>query len=148
MKRLLFLLVIVLAAPSFADTPPANEKNFGNETKTGTLCSNQAATSTGCTIVGGTIKPGTTTLVPVFDGRGFKSIALYSNQSTASTYSCNAHSSDNGYDGDSGVGQVRSTTPLSNTQELIILDGAIAFVWIECPTIADNQVTVTFVAIR
>jgi hypothetical protein len=141
MKRLLFSLFL-LASPAWADNPPLNQQVFSGPagiTKVGTLCSAQTATATGCT--GG---PGGDELVA--DLRGFTSIALFSNQSTSATYTCDAFVSDNGYDGDSGVGTDRTTTSLSNTQESVTIDGATGFLWIECTTITGNSVTVTFVA--
>jgi hypothetical protein len=84
----------------------------------------------------------------VADLRGYTSVAVYSNRSTATTYTCDVYTSDNGYDADSGVGQDRSTTSLTETQEAIVLDGALGFAWVECSAIADNQVTITFVASR
>ena len=100
----------------------------------------QTATSTGCTAAGGD--------EIVADLRLYSTVAIYSNQSSSTSYTCEVYSSDNGYDADSGVGQDRSTTSLSNTQEEIVLDGAVAFIWVECPAIANSSVTVTFSATK
>jgi hypothetical protein len=145
MKRItLFLLSFLISSLAFADTTPNNERILsgpgGAVTKTGTLCSLQTATSTGCTASNGDEM--------VADLRGFTAVAFYSNQSTSTSYTCDVYSSDNGYDADSGVGQDRSTTSLANTQEMISLDGGLAFVWIECSSIANNNVTVTYLATK
>jgi hypothetical protein len=141
--KALALALLLLAAPALADNPPLSGAAYGpnSEVKLGTLCSSQTATATGCT---GAVSGVTDQIVA--DLRGYDSVSVYSNQSTATTYTCDVYSSDNGYDADSGVGQDRSTTALSQTQELIVLDGALAFVWIECSAIADNSVIITFVA--
>jgi hypothetical protein len=144
MKRLALFLSIALAMPALADNPPLSQSVFNGPTgitKVGTLCSAQTATSTGCT---GTVNGTSDQLVA--DLRGFTSVAFYSNQSASTSYTCDVYSSDNGYDSDSGVGQDRSTTSLSETQEMIVLDGALGFVWVECSSIANSSVTVTFVA--
>lgn len=140
MKHIL-LAICLLAAPALADNPPMSMKVFDEGTRTGTLCSAQTATSTGCT---GVVNGVSDQLVLAL--HGYSQIALYSNQSTATTYTCDAYTSDNGYDADSGVGQDRTTTAITETQEMVSLDGALGFLWIECSGIADNQVTITFVA--
>jgi hypothetical protein len=143
--KALALALLLLAAPALADNPPLSAFVYGPnaEVKGGTLCSAQTATSTGCT---GTVNGVSDQLVA--DLRGYSSVAFYGNQSTATGYTCDVYTSDNGYDADSGVGQDRSTTALSVTQEAIVLDGALAFAWIECSAIADNSVIITFVATK
>jgi len=148
MKRLILLALLVATAAS-ADNPPISSATIngpgGGVTKLGTLCSAQpsSGTSTGCT---GTVNGVSDQLVA--DLRGYSSVAFYANQSTATTFTCDVYTSDNGYDADSGVGQDRSSTAMSETQTMIVLDGALAFAWIECSAIADNQVTITFVATK
>jgi hypothetical protein len=131
-------------SPAFADTTPNNERVLsgpgGATTKVGTLCSLQTSQSTGCTASNGDEM--------VADLRGFTAIAFYSTQSASTSYTCDVYSSDVGYDADSGVGQDRSTTSLSNTQEMISIDGGLAYVWIECSSIANSSVTVTFIATK
>ena len=146
---LCFMALLVSAA--YADTePPASssapvKSRMLNDSKIGTLCWTQTATSTGCTYLAANGGNGDEI---VADFRGFDSVTLYSNQSTATTYTCDLYTSDNGYDSDSGVGQDRTSTALTETQEAVVLSGALGFAWIECSGIADNQVTVTFVATR
>ena len=159
MRITAFLLFFAL--PAFADMGPPSlaaapvpARILSSGAMKGTLCWSQTATSTGCTVpttqsvdlVSGT------TRVMVADLTGFTTVALYSNQSTATTYTCRLYSSDNGYDADSGVGQLRTdgTPPaLTETQEMVVVDGALAKVWVECSAInVDGVVNLTFTATR
>ena len=147
MRLLLAVIALALASAAWADAPPLTEKVLtpaANAVKTGTLCSGQTATSI---CVGAHPLTGVSDQL-VADLRGFLSVSVYSNQSTATTYTCDIYSSDNGSDADGGIGQDRSSTSLTETQEAIVLDGAIAYIWAKCSAIADNQVTITFVASR
>jgi hypothetical protein len=152
MKRFLLALAFAITSPAFADTPPpANTAapipaaTLGPDAKIGTLCWSQTATATGCTYLAANGGNGDQI---VADLRGYTSATLYSNQTTATTYTCDAYSSDNGYDADSGVGTDRSTTSLSESQEMIVLSGALSYLWIECAAIGDNSVTITFLATK
>lgn len=147
MRRIL-AIALLLAAPVYGDAPPLTLTSRGSGSEvhlTGTLCSAQTATATGCT--GTHVLTGVSDQL-VADLRGFDQVTFYSNQSTATTYTCDVYTSDNGYDADSGVGQDRSSTSLTETQEAIVLSGPLAYAWIECAAIADNQVTITFVATK
>jgi hypothetical protein len=152
-RTLLALLLLGAAAPAFADKPPISAKGIGSGDSArtiGTLCSAQTATSTGCTTALGALVVydgvASTSNVIVLDARPFSSIALYANQATATTFTCDLYTSDNGYDADSGVGQDRTTTALTETQQMVSIEGSFAYVWMECSGIADNSLTITFVA--
>lgn len=149
MKRLALLtLALALAAPSLADNPPMSQFVYSNgdgtSTRGGTLCSAQTATATGCT---GTVNGVSDELVA--DLRGFSTITLDSTASTATSYTCDLYTSALGYDGDSGAGQDRTTTALTETQQTVGLsDGGRSFVWVECSAISGGSVTISFVATK
>lgn len=151
MKRLA-ILAVLWSVPAFADVGPPSSPSapvpvraLGSDALVGTLCWAQTAATTGCTYLAANGGNGDQI---VADLRGYTSVTLYSNQTTATTYTCDAYSSDNGYDADSGVGTDRSTTSLSESQEMIVLSGALSYLWIECAAIGDNSVTVTFLATK
>ena len=155
MTRILIALLLLLGAiPALADKPPLSQRALGDSAKVGKLCSAFVGTTGGCTTTSGSLIDYTsiggtasTSNIIVADFRGYSSVAFYSNQSASATYTCDVYSSDNGYDADSGDGQDRSTTALSNTQTLIVLDGSLAFTWIECSS-NDVSVTITFTATK
>lgn len=140
--KFLALAILLLAVPALGDTDALSKRVYNgpnsNQTMVGTLCSAQASAAV-CTSGGDEV---------VVDLRGFTTASFFSTQSTSTDYTCDVIMNDNGYDANSGVGQDRSTTSMTETQESITLDGVLGFVWISCSELANNAVTVTFVATK
>ena len=74
---------------------------------------------------------------------GKSHLSFYSTQSTATNYSCDIFSNDVGHDLLSGVGHQINTASLTQLSPILTFDGQFRFVWVTCPTLDDNQVTIT-----
>lgn len=70
-------------------------------------------------------------------------ITFYSTQSNASAYICDIISNDVGHDVASGDGHKINNASLTETARVLTFNGLFKFIWVTCPTIADNQVTIT-----
>src|SRR3990172_5168692 len=116
--------MLLLRAAVDADTVPTSVKQLNGGGQTGTIC--DAETTTGdCT----------STDEVVLDLRGRWSLSIYGIQSTATAYVCDVHSNDIGHDAASGEAQDMTASSLTETNQMIALEGLMGFVWINCSTI-------------
>jgi len=129
------LIALIASTVAIADTNPASTSSTKTSTLY-TLCDAQAFGDTGvCTDGSGGDEI-------VLDGSGLKSVTFYSNESTASSYTCNVMSSSVGFDAAPSGGFKVNQTALSAAQKIITLTGPFVKLWITCPTITDGAITV------
>lgn len=79
---------------------------------------------------------------------GRYTVTFYGTQSTATTYSCDIVSNDEGHDEASGSGYTVNTSSLTNSAEVLSLEGLFDYVWVNCSSISGGgaAVTVTMLA--
>jgi len=136
MNRWLLALLVLLPLAASADTGPTNVRGLTGGAQSGTLCS--AETTTGVCISTDEI---------VLDLRGRWSLSIYGNQSTATAYTCDVISNDIGHDAATGEGQDMTAGALTETNQMVALEGLMGYVWINCSTITGGNVTVTYLAV-
>ena len=133
---ILFLAFVCVPAPMHADTEPALLKAVG-VCESRELCSAQTATGD-CTVEPAT---GDELVLKMF-GK-YSSLTFFSNESVGAPYVCDVHGNRGGHDAESGDFVLLTSTPLSDTNESISLNGGnVGHIWVNCSTIT-TSVTVT-----
>ena len=118
----------IMATQSAADTAPVATSPAKTSTVY-TMCPGQDDADVGiCTVSSGGDEI-------VLNAAGFKSLTFYSNESTATTYTCDVYSSSVGYDAAPTGGFKVNVTSLSESQKIITLSGPFLNVWVSCPSI-------------
>lgn len=124
------LLLTLLALPAFGDTTPPTNNPLPENGREATLCSGQTATGV-CTYGGQTI---------VWDVRGYKTITFDSTASDATSWTCDVLSS---ADGTASTGQDVSATSISETAEILTLEGGFRYIWVTCSALTAGGGSVT-----
>ena len=132
MKHLLFLLALFVTASAFADTSPTRLGDLSNTCGKFVLCGAQTATGD-CTVL-----PASGDEIVLETFSKWSSFTLYSNESVGN-HTCHIFSNNGGHDAEPGDAIQISTTALSETQELITLNGGnFGFIWANCSAIGTS----------
>lgn len=139
MKNLILLLTL-LASPAWADTKPPTDNNLPQNGREATLCSAQTATGD-CTHGGQTI---------VWDVRGYKTITFDSTASDATSWTCDVIANAVGHDANSGAGHDVTATSISDTADILTLEGGFRYIWVTCSALVagGGGVTIWATAVR
>lgn len=133
-----FLLLMLIAGVAGADTsPPQESLSYGCVKYT--MCNAQTATDE-CTVLPAS---GDELVVRVATN---SNLTFYSTASTASTYSCDVISNDQGFDASAptGNGFQINTASITPAAPILSFSGLFDFMWIDCSAInGDGNVTIT-----
>lgn len=138
MRYLSLLLFLLLALPALGADVAPTARRAGPDCYEYTLCSSQAVQT------GGTPCDSSTGDIVLY-AAGRSNLTFYSTQSTASSYSCDVYSADESWAASSGGHKVNSTS-LTQTTPVLSINGMFDYLWVECTSIANNQVTVNLLA--
>lgn len=97
----------------------------------------------------GPCKNPTNTDVIVADLQGRSVVTVFATQTTATTFACDVYGDDYGYlpaPNASALTSAGSGTQLSSSNRMVSLSGTLRHVWVECPTITNNTVTINLIA--
>ena len=134
MKKI-FALLLLLPAVAWADHDPDSTR-VNNRCTQYRMCDGQ--TSTGiCT------SPKDADELVLEVGR-YAYYTFSAIPSTATNYSCDILSNHDGYDADNTSDQV-NTTSITDEAPMYTLGALLKYLWITCPTLDDNQVTIDVV---
>ena len=136
-KLLAMLVVLLVAGPAIADTPPSQIR-YSDKAVLYTMC--DAETTAGpaaCQNAGNTE-------VIVVNASAYDSLTFYAMQAAAGTFTCDVYSRDEPYDtAAAGNGFKINVTSLSGSQEVITLSGPFLWVYLQCTLGTSADVTVT-----
>ena len=145
MIKLITILSMLFAGMAYADVAPPQASDavgafgtslLGNGCKKVRMCAGQTATGD-CTSGGDEIVARVASHVH---------LTFYSNQSTASAWICDIVSNDQGHDAASGSGTTINASSITDANPVLSITGLFDFLWITCPTLADNLVTITMLS--
>jgi len=135
MMHFLTLLLLLLPALAWADATPAKTR-VNNRCQSYRMCDAQASTGI-CTSVSDADEI-------VLQIARFAHYTFYSIQSTATNYSCDIMTNNQGYDANNTADQV-NTISITDEAPVYTMGVLLRYLWITCPTLADNQVTIDVV---
>lgn len=141
LRLALLAAALIFAVPAVADVRPARTLLSGGCAEY-VLCSAEADGTAGCD------NNAATPDNIVADVTGTARITFYATDSTASSFTCNAYTSADSYSSTKRAAITASAlgTQITESTQVVSVEGAMRFVWIECAAPVGGTVTIEALA--